>query len=848
MNCVINIKRVGILGLTAFALFYSSLSFAEIERPSIWVTNAERADILDKIETKPWAKSLFNELKHRVKKQAFEGKTQRRKHLEQLPLLWPKDKTRPPILPTFRHKDGGTRKQLSQVVKSLQDGVDCGVLYYLTQEKKYATCAADILNTFVNALTQLKVNSKGPMNAGWMFPTDHLYEARVIGAQLPIIYDFVQPYLKSGGQVYDLATKKLVSFNFKRAQNIFKTYVWLALNKGLLDSNWPVLESSSLVHNILANDNKADIQKNLQFYTHVDTKRQASLKTVAKHFENTGDIWPESLGYSRHVAAFSIYLMTLLDRYDSELKLGQKYPNIPAAFTAYYNLQYPNNEFPFFGDGHRQSQIEYPTLEMSLQLAQLNGNKEQINNYSSYLASSIKAGVYDRSHLHKRSYGANPYFTPLQLLWSLKNIDGSTDVDVAPDRPRTNRLEFAGMNIQRNISKTDPIKNSLMGFVAGGSYIHGHATGMDMELYGQGHVLGIDGGKGKYRSDIHENYYRLFAAHNSVISNGASASKGDWINLGINKVQALSTEPVVGDAGVSPNHSFSTSSFYDEFNLVAPAHHQRTLALIKVSENQGYYLDVFRAKSDTQAQFHDYVYHNIGDELVITSNNKAVNLKADDGRYQASSKLPWISKGQRGYKHPGWHFFEQVKTKNSSTQQYEATFNARKLADKNIAMRAIIPEGLRIDITQVKAPKAYGAAKPYNKKPLPTFLLRHQGETWLNPFAVVFESITEGKNKEPSYAVQSVERIMFNGIFKGVKVKLNVEGKQLTQYVLVQENIDDIYQDESSGIRFQGEFAVITVDEKDNATEMYLGKGVNLQYNQQKLIPSKPSTSGYIKF
>ncbi|MDU0352541.1 heparinase II/III family protein [Paraglaciecola aquimarina] len=718
------------------------------------------------------------------------------------------------------------------------------MLYYLTEETKYATCGADILFTYINALKQMKVHKDGAMNSGWMFPTDHLYEARVIGAQLPIIYDFIYPYLASGGQVYDLASAKLTNFDFTTAQGVIGTYVWLALNKGLLDSNWPVLESSSLVHNILALDDKQQIKKFIPYYTHINTKNQASLKKVAEHFVNQGDIWPESFQYSRHVAGFTVYLMTLLDRYDPSLKLGATYPNIPGAFTSYYNLEYPNDESPFIGDGHRTYKIDYADLENSLLLAKLNNNKQQEQYFTSYLSSSIKNGLYDRGHLHSRSYGASPYFTPLQLLWSVNKIQSETDIDVTPERPRSLRLEFAGMNIQRNISKINPVKNSLMAFVAGGSYIHGHASGMDMELYGQGHVLGVDGGKGTYRTDIHENYYRLFAAHNTVISNGASASKNGWINLGINRVQSELMEPAAGDVGVSPNHSFSTSSFYDEYNLVAPAQHERTLALIKLDDTKGYYLDIFRAKSDFQNQYHDYVYHNIGDQLTITSNNQMVDLVADHDRYQASAKLAWITTGQRGYRHPGWHFFDDVKTKSHATEQFEATFTASKLGDKSISMRALIPAGLNIDISHVNAPKAYGGTAPYNSKPLPTFLLRHQGEAWDNPYVVAYESITEGEN----YAVQNVERILANGIFKGVKVGVKLNGKLLTQYILVQENSEDRYQSQKLGINFKGRFAVITLDDQQHPTEMYLGAGSYLHYNQHKLTAKPGSNSAYIAY
>ncbi|RDV24148.1 hypothetical protein DXV75_15795 [Alteromonas aestuariivivens] len=830
---------VVLAGVTAPALVATHVNAEEVERPSIWVKNADRQPILDKIQTQPWAASLFNELQERVAPLASEKTKARKKNLEQLPLIWFDDRSLPPTLPKFRMKGGGSKQQLTAVIKALQDGVDCGVMYYLTQQSSYAACGADILYTYINALKSMELQKKGPMNSGWMFPTDHLYEARVIGAQLPIIYDFVYPYLKSGGKVYDLASGELASFDFDDAQNTFKTYIWLALNRGLLDSNWPVLESSSLVHNILALDNKKAIQANLPYYTHQNTSHQASLKMVAKQFAKEGDIWPESLGYSRHVAAFSIYLMTLLDRYDPALGLGATHPNIPAAYMSYYNLKFPNEEYPFFGDGHRSYTIEYPAFEMAYLLARLNNNQQQAEQFGDYLASSLKAGVYDRGHLEERRYRASPYYTPTQLLWYTDTIEGSTNLDVAPPRPRTKRLEFAGMTIQRNTHFDNPVEDSLMAFIAGGSYIHGHASGMDMELYGQGHVLGIDGGKGTYRTDIHENYYRLFAAHNSVISNGASASHGGWINMGISKVESVVTEPAFGEPGVSPNHSFTTSSFDDKYNLVAPATHQRTLALIKVSDTQGYYLDIFKAKSDTENQYHDYVYHNIGDALSVTSNGKKVVMKNDADRYQASAKLPWVE--HKKYRHPGWHFFDKVKTYPATADSLEATFTAAKLGDKTIAMRALIPAGVTQDITQALAPKAYGAAPPYNKAPLPTLVLRKQGEAWSQPFVVAYESATEGEK----YAVQQVERLEENGQFRGVKVTLRVAGEVLTQYVIAQDTIDDQFSAPELGIDFQGRFAVITINADNRVKELYLGSGQSLSYNGTTLTPPNGTSSAY---
>jgi len=333
--------------------------------------------------------------------------------------------------------------------------------------------------------------------------------------------------------------------------------------------------------------------------------------------------------------------------------------NIPHSLTALRNLQYPNNTVPVFGDANRGTRASNSSYEMALQLAILNRNEKQIKQFSDFLASRIAKGKYDRSKLGSRKYGAGAYRTPLQLLWGLADIDGDATIDTDPPRPRSNHLRHAGLTIQRNISETDPVTNSLMAVIIGGSYIHSHASGMSIGLYGQGYVLGTDGGRGTYGTPPHENYYRLFAAHNAVISNGGSASRGGWANLGIDRVQPVALEPEAGQPGVSSNHSFATTRFSDKHNLVAPAEHQRTVALIRLNDEHGYYLDVFRAKSDRPSggissssseqdetgsltinhpvskEYHDYVYHNVADRLEITLNGKALAMQATPDRYRA---------------------------------------------------------------------------------------------------------------------------------------------------------------------------------------------------------------------
>jgi hypothetical protein len=346
---------------------------------------------------------------------------------------------------------------------------------------------------------------------------------------------------------------------------------------------------------------------------------------------------------------------------------------------------------------------------------------------------------------------------------------------------------------------------------------------MEMELYGQGHVLGINNGSSTYGTAIHENYYRLFAAKNTVISNGASASSGGWIELGINTVARVAMEPEPNQPAVSPNHSFSTTSFYDEHNLVAPADHQRTVALVRLSDTSGFYVDVFRARSDTPKQFHDYVYHNVGESLSIQSGGKPLPMSSDPERFGAPAGMSWdVFEGS--FQHPGWHYFEDVETSEQTDNGYESVFTATDLGDTPIHMRAMIPGGLETEMTQVNGPPTKGAPKGYEMKPLPAFVMRHEGEAWDNPFVAVYESY---ENK-PS--VRSVERLMSGNVFKGVKITSTVDGQNLIHYVLLQEGPNDIYENNELGITFKGRFGIVTVDAAGTLHDLYIGSGHTINY------------------
>ncbi len=834
------LNGISFMACSIFVLFNFIFTFLEAQdqvRPMIWVKPADKAVILDKIKNHEWAAQYYKTFADRVQEDVAVYLKDPKAYLGKLPLDWKKSKEGedPSFVPILKFNDS---KGAHNAVKAyIQIAIDCGVLYFLTNDEKYAEYASAVLNVYIHGLLPL-TPSDTEMNGGWLYPNDHLREAREVGAQIPVLYDFVFPYLLKN-KVYDLVSDSKKTFSIPNAETVFRTYAKLAINHGIINCNWPVFESSSLVCNALALSDKNERNELLKYFLKENTAHQDALPKMVSEYKDHEGNWPESLNYSSGATAYIAYLMTLLTKYDSSLQLGSKYPEPLFALPTPYYLTYPNkSETIVFGDGHRDYHTNYDAFEMAYTLGQLEKIDTLVKTFGPLINTAIINKKYDRGALRERSLGASVYTEPTQLLWFAETIEGQTK---EYKLPTTFQLPFAGIFIQRNFSSTKNPDDDLMGFVGGGHFVHGHASGMNMELYGQGHVLGVKAGRSSYQSDIHENYYRLFASHNTVIVNGESQGEGGWANLEINQVEEVVMEPKPWAKPVSPHHSFTVTSFVDNKGDGAEAVQERTLAIIRTSPTTGYYVDIFKSKSEKPNQFHDYIYHNIGEEIVSP---QKLEWHEDSLRFKASAKKEWVN--NRKARNPGWHYFEDVQSTGLYDKNVEFIFSASQLGSTPINMKLFIPGNQKREFTKVMAPPATEAHAPYDKKKNPTIIVRQHGEAWSNPFAVVYEP-TSGDHKNGS--VTAVENILHNGKFMGLKITSQVDGTSITQVVLLLDSGEAKFEDKKLGITFSGRYAVATFNAKNKLQSVYMGEGSSFQYKKTSVVSdSGENISAYVTF
>ena len=70
-------------------------------------------------------------------------------------------------------------------------------------------------------------------------------------------------------------------------------------------------------------------------------------------------------------------------------------------------------------------------------------------------------------------------------------------------------------------------------------------------------------------------------------------------------------------------------------------------------------------------------------------------------------------------------------------------------------------------------------------------------------------------------SVKTVENIFQNGIFKGLIVNSIVDEKQIKQIIISQDSDEAVFEDRSLSIKFEGRYAIITLDNHSAFTDIY---------------------------
>ena len=779
-----------------------------LTHPHIWIKDAEKQAVLDKISQNTWADNLFNQYKSRVDAKRNSHKVNPATIVNTIPSL-PGNRT--------------THREL------LTLGYEAALLYWLTDNDDYGQLAADILYNYTKKIAQISGNVD--FHTG-----DYLIDSREAYTKPPMIYDFVHGFLKkSGTTVYDKDTGTRVPFNFTTSETAFKKLADNVFTRGGLNSNHPVLEAPGALFNVLSIEN--DATRNTYFNNFMNgTSKQNGLTWMMNECKESG-VWPESTGYSIGPQRIVLELMEVVDKYKPSLNLVENNKAILEDSFFFENYRFPNNtEVMRFGDAHRTSLNTEDLLERVFVIAKRKG----YTNLESKAKEILKAFYLSKGGFKPSvSTQSLEWNNPLNLLW-ISNID-ITNVTPIVYNSSVN-IDYAGIAMQRNINTTNRVEFGLMGYTGGAHYVHSHLSGIDMEIYGLGAVMGTGGGdvgagNNARDGDEFRNYHRIYAGHNTVIINGTSKGSGvgAWKadnQLKMNTTVTLAAEPSSLSDPIASNFSFSSQVLNDNVNN---AKQQRVFSIVRTSDNTGYYFDLFRSKSNGTNNFHDYVYHNVGDNVsMVDASNNPIVLTPKTGRYTSTES---IYAGKSVF-FPGWHYFEDVNTSAATTSAVKATIPMTKQGTRYMHM--LMPGGESREYTACKGPETIEAQMGYDGVKTPIVTIRQPGEAWNKPFISIYEP-----SRNASGAVQSVENLYTGSKIVGAKVTSLVNGVIMTDYIISNENDGETYVSVNPQISFTGRFAIVRITPTN--TSLYIGKGQQLSY-AGKTLSGDTDGKAYIEY
>lgn len=684
------------------------------------------------------------------------------------------------------------------------------ILYYLTCEKKYAKLSADILWNFVRgAAQQEQVNpdwelskDKNCINGYLSYET--LGDTRHF-ATLPLAYDMIYDYLhyeyfnsdqfNNGieGEMWAPAHTEGKAWALECFEIMFKRLIENKLNRGGgLLGNWNMNEQQSAMLYALALDEDSTYADgkgrayyvNKLVYGPTTTTHGAYMDVLRANISPQTGLWPEApAGYGQGSMAQLVRFGFIY--YKNGLDFLSKDPLLTKAACAMRQMLFPNGFVTNFGDAS-YSTIDTAPVELMLAYSREKNDKEGEKRFAEIMSYANTRNLNDEFYL--------PLFFYLPEVPPVENIRRLG---------RTSYSSIYSLVFGRNNADDakDALAFTLMGF--GKRTGHRQPNGMNIELYGRGHVLAPDQGIGAdyWSRDTHE-YKINVAGHNTVSPNGKGAANNMPQDLEI-----LYAEPFVRD-GEEPETSVSKNVQFVEaanhfYTKEIKAEQRRMLSIVRTSPQTGYFIDIFHSiVKDGENRYHDYIYHNMG---------TGAEILAADGSQIEMDDISLDTLSGKGYS-----FFETLGSLVTD-KDFSVKFH---LGTDDTHMHMFMLGAKNRTVYRLNSPNNHRYYIPsLRQHTVPAMLIRQEGGAWDIPFVAVYEPYGNG-SEACLKAVKEDKTTYQPGI-----AKLTVEHKQTGRkdYIIHTDDIDKeaVYQ----GIHFKGIYTVVSLNGGKVPKMIYVGCG-----------------------
>ena len=634
-------------------------------------------------------------------------------------------------------------------------------------------------------------------------------------ATLPLAYDMIYNYLHQeyfdleqftkgiSGEMWAPAHTEGKEWALQRFEIMFKRLIENKLNRGgALHGNWNTNEHQSAMLYALALDadtsyadgkGRAYYVNKLIYGPTTDT-HGAYVDVLRANVSPATGLWPEApAGYGQ--GSISQLIRFGFIYYKNGIDLLSKDPLLNKMSGSMPQMLFPNGYVTNYGDA---SYAGINTDQLELMMAY---SKEKKDTLREKQFAALMKYAKKRELINEFYYSLFFYLPELPMVKS------------EPKLERTSYSSVYSLIFERNNAPDyrDALAFTLMGF--GKDTGHRQPNGMNMELYGRGHVLAPDQGIGQdyWSRDTHE-YKINVAGHNTVSPNGKGADNNMPQNLEI-----LCAEPTVKDGGapameISPNHQFieAANHFYTK---ELKAEQRRMLSIVRTSPRNGYFVDIFSSKIiDGENKYHDYIYHNMG---------TGFEMYTSQGTPLPLTDAPLDSLSGKGYS-----YFTTLGSLETD-QGFRTDFHLG-VDDTHMSMFMLGAKGRTV--YQLNSLFNHRYYEPSLRQlPVPAVLVRQEGEAWDKPFIAVYEPY--GNGAEPQIKSIYKGRTQEQGGISKLTVKYRQSGLvDHIVYSVLPENEADYM-----GMRFKGTYSVLSLDGK-KMKSLYIGNGISFIVKELKVV------------